>query len=89
MSGTFNAITGWLLFASIALSGGAAIARAVILPRVPKDEGLSSEWWVGGAARIGSVAALVLPVALGLFFVRQLLEFATPTLPGPRTHACC
>ena len=81
MSGTFNAITGWLLFASIALSGGAAIARAVILPRVLKDEGLSSEWLGGGAARIGSAAALVLPVALGLFFVRQLLEFRDPYAP--------
>ena len=81
MSGTFNAITGWLLFASIALSAGAAIARAVILPRVLKDEGLSSEWLVGGTARIGSAAALVLPVALGLFFVRQLLEFRDPYAP--------
>lgn len=81
MSGTFNAITGWLLFASIALSAGAVIARAAILPRVRTEEGLSSEWLVGGAARVGSAAALFLPIALGLFFVRQLLEFRDPYAP--------
>lgn len=81
MSGTFNAITGWLLFASIALSAGAVIARAAILPRVRTDQGLSSEWLVGGAARVGSAAALFLPIALGLFFVRQLLEFRDPYAP--------
>ena len=81
MLGAFNAVTGWLLFTSIALSAGAAIARAVILPRVREDEGPSSEWLVGGAARVGSAAALLLPVALALFFVRQLLEFRDPYAP--------
>jgi putative copper export protein len=78
MSGTLNAITGWLLFTSIALSSGAVIARAVILPRVGKGEEPSSEWLLGGAARVGFAAALLLPVALALYFLRQLLEFRDP-----------
>ena len=78
MSGTLNAITGWLLFTSIALSAGAVIARAVILPRVGKGEDPSSEWLLGGAARVGFAAALLLPVALALYFLRQLLEFRDP-----------
>ena len=81
MYGALNAITGWLLFTSIALSAGAAIARAVILPRVRTDEGPSSGWLVQRAARVGSAAALFLPVALALYFVRQLLEFRDPFAP--------
>ena len=78
MSGPLNAITGWLLFTSIALSAGSVIARAVNLPRVRKGEEPSSAWLLGGAARVGFAAALLLPVALALYFLRQLLEFRDP-----------
>ncbi len=81
MAGALNAVTGWLLFTSIALSAGAVLARAVMLPRVQGDEGPSSEWMVAGAARLGSGAALLLPVALALYFVRQMVEFRDPFAP--------
>lgn len=81
MSGTLSAITGWLLFTSIALSAGAAIARALILPRVSGVGEPSPEWLTDGAARVGSAAALFLPIALMLYFLRQLLEFRDPFAP--------
>jgi putative copper export protein len=81
MAGALNAVTGWLLFTSIALCAGAALARALILPRVREHEGPSSAWLVEGAARLGMVAALLLPVALLLFFVRQMVEFRDPFAP--------
>ncbi|MDA0328096.1 MAG: CopD family protein [Gemmatimonadetes bacterium] len=82
MAGTFSALTGWLLFAGLALATGAAIARWTILPRVRFDsEQPSSEWLRTGAARVGAVGAMLLPLALAFYFARQLQEFRDPFVP--------
>ena len=81
MSGTFSALTGWLLFAGLALSIGAAVARWAILPRAGVAEEPSQEWLRRGAARVGSAGAMLLPFAMAFYFVRQLQEFRDPFAP--------
>jgi putative copper export protein len=81
MATTFSALTGWLLFAGLALTTGVTIARWVILPRVRFESGPSREWLEQRAARLGAIAALMLPLALAFYFVRQLQEFRDPFAP--------
>lgn len=68
-----NLATGWLLFLSIGLAGGAVAVRWCVLPRSGVGAPAS-----GAAARIGSRAAVGIALALVLVFVRQLLEFRDP-----------
>lgn len=81
MAGAFSALTGWVLFAGLALTTGATLARWVILPRVHSGEDPSPEWLRLNTARLASAAALLLPLAMGLYFVRQLQEFRDPFAP--------
>lgn len=77
MSTAFSGLTGWALFAGLVLTTGAVASRWFIL-RVPgsEDGRLRAD-----SARLGSAGAAVLTLALGLFFVRQLLEFRDPFSP--------
>jgi copper transport protein len=77
----FSVLTGWTLFAGLALATGASLARWVILPRAHFGEGPSPEWLTQQAGRFASAAALLLPVAMGFYFFRQLQEFRDPFAP--------
>lgn len=81
MTGALSAVTGWLLFSALILSLGAVAGRWVILPRVPVAEGPSRAWLEAGALGLGRRAATLLPVAMALVFVRQLVEFRDPFVP--------
>lgn len=81
MAGAFSALTGWLLFAGLALSTGAMIARWLILPRVQFAVGPTQHWLKLGTARVGALASLMLPLAMGFYFARQLQEFRDPFAP--------
>jgi len=73
-----SAVTGWTLFAGLALSLGAVASRWLIIPRGfpqgdPPGARLREE-----AARVGQMGGLLLMLGLSLFFVRQLIEFRDP-----------
>jgi copper resistance protein D len=81
-----GAITGWLLFTALVLASGSLTGRWLIVPRVgsvasspldPAGERTRGEL-LESATRLGLLAALVLPVAMGLVFLRQLAEFRDP-----------
>jgi putative copper export protein len=38
-------------------------------------------WLRGRASRLGGIAAVLLPIAIGFFFLRQLIEFRDPFVP--------
>ncbi len=78
MTAATNLLSGWLLFLTLVLSLGAVAGYWIILPRAALDEGLTSPWLRKGAARLGRMAGLLLPLAMGLIFVRQLREFRDP-----------
>lgn len=77
MTALLGAAAGWLLFASLAVAVGAVAARWVILPAASA----TVENALPRAARVGRNALLATLVALGLGFVRQLLEFRDPFVP--------
>jgi putative copper export protein len=81
VAGAFSALTGWVLFAGLALTTGATLARWIILPRVHFGEGPSPEWLTQQTGRLASTAGLLLPVAMSFYFVRQLHEFRDPFAP--------
>ncbi|MHB1192835.1 MAG: copper resistance D family protein [Longimicrobiales bacterium] len=76
-----GAVTGWLLFASLAVCTGVVLGRWVVLT----PGGAASAEPGGGlaphAAHLGRGAALLLGLALVLVLARQLLEFHDPFEP--------
>lgn len=81
MTAVFGAAAGWLLFAALVGAIGAVVGRWILVPRCSVERGPSREWMLDGTARLGSWAALVMVLALGLFFIRQLQEFRDPFAP--------
>ena len=77
MTPLLNAAAGWLLFATLAVALGAVATRWVILAPAVDPHGVLQE----GAARVGRGALAGVLVALGLVFLRQLLEFRDPFVP--------
>jgi putative copper export protein len=73
-----GAVTGWLLFGALVFTIGSCAGRWLLVPRVrPAISGfLATE-----AARLGLLGASLLPLAIALVFVRQLLEFHDPFAP--------
>lgn len=81
MGAILDVATGWTLYAALVAAMGGCAAQWIIVPRVrdlPVDltDGLRST-----AGRLAFVGALLLLPALGLFFLRQLLEFRDPFVP--------
>ncbi|HET9949966.1 MAG TPA: hypothetical protein VFQ22_13675, partial [Longimicrobiales bacterium] len=75
--------TGWLHYASLVLLLGAVAARAVVIPRAVRagaGPGVVSTLRAR-ATRLALAGALLLVVATGLVFLRQLLDFRDPFVP--------
>ena len=85
MTSLLSAVTGWLLFAALVTAVGSLAARWLVIPRASfeTDTNLddASEFLTGAAGRMGLLGASLLPVAVGLVFIRQLLEFRDPFVP--------
>lgn len=82
MTASLAAITGWLLFAALVLASGSLTGRWLIVPRTgaaaPRPADGTRRELLDSAARLGFLAALLLPVAMALVFLRQLAEFRDP-----------
>lgn len=78
MLAVLSAVTGWLLYAGLVLVVGASAARWIVIPRAIASGGPAALWVHAAARRIGSAGALLLPAAMALVFVRQLVEFHDP-----------
>jgi copper resistance protein D len=76
-----DTITGYTLFAAILGVTGAITLRWAIIPRVVAGAALPGPRLRRSAARFGTGCALLLPVAMALVFLRQLLEFRDPFVP--------
>ena len=76
-----DVVTGWILFASLALCTGVVLGRWVILLHVGGDSTVPGEDLRMVAARVGGRATLLLWASLVLVFARQLLEFRDPFVP--------
>lgn len=88
MSQILDAVTGWALFAGLALTVGSVTTRWLILPRARADrpEIQDATWALGYARRrrtadVGVLGAGLVAVGVGLFFLRQLREFRDPFVP--------
>ena len=79
MSAFLDAVTGWTLFGGLVATTGAVTTRWLVLPR--SHPGAVPPAQTDDVARIGAVGALALVVGLGLFFLRQLVEFRDPFSP--------
>lgn len=81
MSDVWSPFAGWFLFAGMTLATGATLARWTILPRAVGSIDAPASLLVDRAARLGSIAAATLPLAMGLYFLRQMEEFRDPLAP--------
>lgn len=73
-----SAGSGWLLFLAGVLLTGSVVARALISPGATAPD---RAWLDRRTAGPGLAAAVLMPVALGLIFVRQFQEFRDPFAP--------
>jgi len=78
-----DAVTGWILFAGLIGTIGSLTARWILIPRVSTDllPDDAPDLLRDTAAKIGVMAAVLLPVAMTLVFYRQLREFRDPFVP--------
>jgi putative copper export protein len=78
-----DAVTGWFLFAGLIGTLGSLTARWILIPRATTDGSTEemTDFLRDTAAKIGLAAAVLLPVAMGLVFYRQLREFRDPFVP--------
>lgn len=81
MGPILDALTGWTLFAGLALVIGVVVSRWAILPRALGAEEPVATDARRGAARLGTAGAGLTLVGVGLYLVRQLLEFRDPFVP--------
>jgi len=81
VSALLSAVTGWTLFGGLALSIGAVTSRWLILPRAFAGEDSASRGLPEEVARVGIAGSLLVVVGIGLYFLRQLLEFRDPFVP--------
>ena len=77
----FSALTGWLLLGGLVLATGAIVGQWVILPRTRAAGVAQSSGLHRSASHLGVGAAILLPLAMVLFFVRQVAEFRDPFAP--------
>jgi putative copper export protein len=81
MSGMLDGVTGWSLFAGLALTTGAVATRWLILSRLELGDKGDGDRLRAEVAGLGAAGAVLLVAGLGLFFVRQLVEFRDPFSP--------
>lgn len=77
----FSALTGWLLFGGLIGVTGAVAGRWIILPRVRGVARAQGPVLRDATSRLGLGAAVLLSLAMCLFFVRQVSEFRDPFAP--------
>lgn len=81
MPSALNVLTGWVEFLSLALVIGVGLGRWLLL-RSPEDATSPATTEMRrSAAHLGTGAAVGLVAAMGLIFLRQLLEFRDPFVP--------
>ena len=78
----FDLVTGWTLFAGILVTTGAVVVRWAILPRCPDQGGGDGDRAAVRLARLGAAGAQLLVAGLGLFLLRQFVEFRDPFAPA-------
>lgn len=76
-----DGVTGWALFVGHVLTTGTVAMRWLVLPRVELGPGVTVESLRSRTAVLGLAGSAILVVGLGLFFLRQLLEFRDPLSP--------
>lgn len=76
-----SGVTGWVLFVGLMITNGAVAARWLIVRRARRLGDATTNSLHLEAARFGRAGALVLVLGLGLFFLRQLIEFRDPFSP--------
>ncbi|MFQ5536003.1 MAG: copper resistance D family protein [Gemmatimonadota bacterium] len=76
-----SAGAGWVLFLALILAEGSVAARWVFPIGADGGHGPTSDWIRRQAARVGLVAAALLPIAMALVLVRQIVEFRDPFNP--------
>lgn len=81
MSAVLSTLVGWFLLASLVTGLGALAARWLILPRASLEHPATRRVAEHAVARLATLAGVMLPVALLLFFGRQLAEFRDPFAP--------
>ena len=81
MAATLATLIGWLLFVALVLALGGVAARLLVLPRAARAEPGPAAGLALAAARVSLAGAALAPLAIGLVFVRQLLEFRDPFVP--------
>ena len=81
MAAVTGSLIGWLLFAALVTGLGGLAGRFLVVPRVVDVPDDVAEWLKRASARQAALGGLLLPVALGLVFYRQLSEFRDPFVP--------
>ncbi len=81
MTSLFSALTGWTLFGGLILATGAIASRWLTLPRAFSGEDSSFHGHLMAVAHVGIAGSTLVIIGLGLYFVRQLLEFRDPFVP--------
>ena len=81
MAAATGPLTGWLLFAALITCLGSLAGRFLVVPRVGDVSDDVAEWLKRASARQALLGGVLLPLALGLVFYRQLSEFRDPFVP--------
>jgi putative copper resistance protein D len=81
MVAILSAATNWLLFVGLVMGVGSLVARWIFVPRAAGASPEVREHLLASAGRLGFAAGVVLPIAVALVFLRQLLEFRDPFAP--------
>lgn len=82
LTALFDALVGWALFGALTLELGVLAGRWLILPVAGRAWGESErQVQLVRIARMGLRGGLLLVVAVGLYFIRQVRDFRDPFVP--------
>ncbi len=81
MAGIAGTLIGWFLFVALVTSLGSLSARFLVLPSLGELPDDARSWLKRASERQALLGGLLLPMALGLIFYRQLSEFRDPFVP--------